>query len=179
MKWETLDSERRHESLRPFDLPLLLSKIPVASPHLNGPKFSQSHAVFGQNLQNRMLASPPGGLGPPPTGNPGSAPWLLCKWLAHLCRQQTLARFVQCLAVSTTKSVQCLLQPFSLCASLVFIYKKVRKNSEYHWSLWGTSAADNEYTPRCVVEMEAVKRIELYHYGITMVSVCTHIGHSF
>ena len=32
-----------------------------------GPKFSQFHAVFGNVLQNRMLA-------PPPTGNPGSAP---------------------------------------------------------------------------------------------------------
>ena len=37
-----------------------------------GSKFFQFHAVFGQIWQNCMLA-PPGGLVPPPRGNPGSA----------------------------------------------------------------------------------------------------------
>ena len=39
-----------------------------------GSKFSQFHAVFREIWQNHMLAPPPGGLAPPPTGNPGSAP---------------------------------------------------------------------------------------------------------
>ena len=39
------------------------------------PKFSQFHAVFGKIWQNHMLA-PPGGLAPPPMGNPGSTPAL-------------------------------------------------------------------------------------------------------
>ena len=39
-----------------------------------GPKFSQFHAVFREIWQNHMLAPPPGGLTPPPTDNPGSAP---------------------------------------------------------------------------------------------------------
>ena len=43
------------------------------------PKFSQFHAVFRKIWQNHMLAihptpPPSGGLAPPPTGNPGSAP---------------------------------------------------------------------------------------------------------
>ena len=38
------------------------------------PKFSQFHAVFHKIWQNHMLAPLPGGLAPPPTGNPGSAP---------------------------------------------------------------------------------------------------------
>ena len=38
-----------------------------------GPNFSQFYAVFRKMWQNHMLA-PPGGLAPPPTGNPGSAP---------------------------------------------------------------------------------------------------------
>ena len=38
----------------------------------HGPKFSQFHAVFRKIWQNHMLA-PPGGLAPPPTGNPGPA----------------------------------------------------------------------------------------------------------
>ena len=38
-------------------------------------KFSQFPAVFRKIWQNHMLA-PPGGLAPPPTGNPGSAPGL-------------------------------------------------------------------------------------------------------
>ena len=37
------------------------------------PKFSQFHAVFQKIWQNHMLALP-GGLAPPPMGNPGSAP---------------------------------------------------------------------------------------------------------
>ena len=41
-------------------------------PH--GPKFSQFHAVFRYIWQNHMLAPPPEGLAPPPTGDPGSAP---------------------------------------------------------------------------------------------------------
>ena len=41
-----------------------------------GPKFSRFHAVFRKIWQNRMLAPPPRGLAPPPTGNPGSAPAL-------------------------------------------------------------------------------------------------------
>ena len=39
----------------------------------NGPKFAQFHAVFRKFWQNHMLA-PPGGLAPPPTGNPLSVP---------------------------------------------------------------------------------------------------------
>ena len=40
-----------------------------------GFKFFQFHAVFGEIWQNRKLAQPPspGGLAPPPRGNPGSA----------------------------------------------------------------------------------------------------------
>ena len=38
-----------------------------------GLKFSQFHAVFRKIWQNHMLA-PPGGLAPPPMGNPGFAP---------------------------------------------------------------------------------------------------------
>ena len=43
-------------------------------PPPHGPKCSQFHAVFGKFWQYHRLASPPGGLAPPPTGNPGSAP---------------------------------------------------------------------------------------------------------
>ena len=43
-----------------------------ASPY--GPKFSQFHVVLWNIWQNCRLAPPPGGLVPPPTGNPGSAP---------------------------------------------------------------------------------------------------------
>ena len=39
-----------------------------------GPKFFRFHAVFGDILQNRMSAPPPGELAPPPMGNPGCAP---------------------------------------------------------------------------------------------------------
>ena len=44
-----------------------------APPPPRGPKFSQFHAVFCKIWQNHML-TPPGGLAPPPTGNPRSAP---------------------------------------------------------------------------------------------------------
>ena len=37
----------------------------------SGSKFFQFHVVFGKVWQNRILA-PPGGLVPPPRGNPGS-----------------------------------------------------------------------------------------------------------
>ena len=45
-------------------------------PRPQGPKFSQFHAVFCKIWQNHMFA-PPGGLAPPPMGNPGSAPGFL------------------------------------------------------------------------------------------------------
>ena len=44
------------------------------APPPHGPKFSQFHAVFWKILQNRILAPPPEGRRPLPTGNPGSAP---------------------------------------------------------------------------------------------------------
>ena len=43
-----------------------------ASPY--SPKCSQFHAFFWIFLKHRRLAPPPGGLAPPPTENPGSAP---------------------------------------------------------------------------------------------------------
>ena len=47
---------------------------PPPPPH--GPKFSQFHAVFLQNLAKSYVGTP-GGLASPPTGNPGSAPGFL------------------------------------------------------------------------------------------------------
>ena len=46
---------------------------PPACPPPYGPKFSYFHAVFGKIWQICMFAPRPGGLAPPPTGNPGSA----------------------------------------------------------------------------------------------------------
>ena len=57
-----------------------------------GPKCSQSHAVFCKIWQNHMLA-PPGGLAPPPTGNPGSAPGKGTKFLNFLLVVQVLNQF--------------------------------------------------------------------------------------
>ena len=45
--------------------------VPWCTP-LYGANFSEFHAVFHKIWQNHML-SPPGGLAPPPMGNPGSA----------------------------------------------------------------------------------------------------------
>ena len=44
-------------------------------PHPYGPKISQFHncGFFENCCQNRRLVPPPGGLAPPPMGNPGSA----------------------------------------------------------------------------------------------------------
>ena len=42
---------------------------------------------LGKIWQICMLASPPGGMAPPPTGNPGSSPELLTYYLAIFCRE--------------------------------------------------------------------------------------------
>ena len=47
---------------------------PGAPPY--GPKICNFMQFFGKFWQNRRLALPPGGLAPPPTGNPGFAPAL-------------------------------------------------------------------------------------------------------
>ena len=46
-----------------------------------GPKFSQFHAVFLQNLAKSYVGAPPGGLAPPPMRNPGCAPDTYLKFL--------------------------------------------------------------------------------------------------
>ena len=50
-----------------------MANTKVNSGGSKGSKFFQFHAVFGKVWQNRMLASPPRQLAPPPRGNPGSA----------------------------------------------------------------------------------------------------------
>ena len=57
-------------------------EIFITSADLGGPPTAQNVLNFMQFfhkfMQNHMLA-PPGGLAPPPTGNPGSAPDYKCK----------------------------------------------------------------------------------------------------
>ena len=61
------------ESIQFLSLADLGGAPPARPPY--GPKCSQFHAVFRKMWQNHMLVRPPpGGLAPPPTGNPGSAP---------------------------------------------------------------------------------------------------------
>ena len=76
-------------------------------PPFREPKFFQFHAVFGKIWQNGVLLGFPGGLAPPPRGNPGSAHSLcmhVSKYLQNLF-VTVLQFFVVTLKLKTTTTI--------------------------------------------------------------------------